>query len=645
MIVVGLDGCGAAAAQALRHEYAALSSAMRRPVGIATLPDNTPSAAWPMLETAMADALAGLPLDACRRIGMHWEVVLVTGLETTAAQVKALMHHWASRSHWPLRATLLIDGSTRCRPWDSAGRTAGSWEGIVGALRELDRSVEEIGFKWNGAYFVGSGNRFGCVTEESFACLYLVRLLTVLAASDLTDWLHTLPTFCDAGTWVDQGTDVVRVSAIGVSSFWHPPLPWREQALAVQAHRRAQAYASDRRLGNLVTFNRWLTAHVEHTQQLTALEGRLLGPLSRYLEMKDAERGEQCRELVAKATERQANCIEPLRPTIEQAGVTLFEQLEQGLRRIGQELVLRGGTAAFADMLACLEGRLAVLRDAAARHQAGVQDLLRIDGRLLAELLAEANGSAIGLGQPRPLFFLLRWLQCWRRRRWLARTTQVLFHVLRGEVLQEVDAMLLRFCERATNLLRRHRADLRRFCADLDAVGRQWREEARLSFKPPVPTDVAGMHFAAVERWVEGLFGPVAEPPAEALAEGPHWQEWDRGHLAKALRARAEEDAAPQRGRFDEGIEACGQAADAEQLTALARLSAPLVPVTCWGYDSHPQHVFQRWLVPAEDNGLWPEVELPSGGEPVPCGLPWPTAITVFRDLPLAALANGHLHA
>jgi hypothetical protein len=97
----------------------------------------------------------------------------------------------------------------------------------------------------------------------------------------------------------------------------------------------------------------------------------------------------------------EANCVAPLRPLIGRVGQALFAQMGRGLRAVGQELRLRGGIAAFADTLACLEGRLSALGETTARHQAEVQDLLRVDGRLLADLLASATGSAIGLGHPR----------------------------------------------------------------------------------------------------------------------------------------------------------------------------------------------------------------------------------------------------
>jgi hypothetical protein len=644
MVLVALDPHGAAAAAAFRREFAALSRTTRRPVGVAVLDDPSPGSAWPALEAALADGLAGLPLDPGRRIGMHWEIVFVSGPGPMAAGVQALLQHCAAQSRWPIRATWLLDVSSLCRPWDSSDGRGGAWEGVARELRELEHGLEQPGLAWNGAYLVGSGNRFGYVAEDRFPCLYLARLLTALAASDLPDWLQALPTFCDGGTWAGEGAGVLRVSAIGVSALWHPPPPWREQAVAVQAHRRALAYASDRRLGNPVALNRWLAAHVDHAGQLSALEARLLGQLLRYPEVQDADPAEQCRELVAKVTERQTRCVEPLREAVEQHGAALLAQLERALDAAGQELVLRGGTASFGDTLAGLAGRLAAVREAATRHQAGVLELLRIDGQLLAELLAAANGGRIGLGQPRPAFFLLRWLQNWRRRRWRARTAQALFRVLRGEVRREIDAMLLSFCERAGNLLCRLRADLRRFRADLEAAGRAWREEARRSFLPPLPTDVAGVPFAAVERWVEQLFGPVAEPPPAPLAEGPPWREWDRERLKQALHARADEDAVARRGKFNGGTEACRAVADAAQLTALARLSQPLVPVTGSAYDAHPQHVFQRWLVPEGEGERGGMVASPGNEAPIPCGVRYPTAITVYRDLPLAAVGQDTLH-
>ena len=86
--------------------------------------------------------------------------------------------------------------------------------------------------------------------------------------------------------------------------------------------------------------------------------------------------------------------------------------------------------------------------------------LLRIDGRILADLLAQVNGRSIGLGQPRPTFAPLRWLQNWKRRRWLARTSRALFRVMHYEVQRDIDAMLLCFCDHGGALLRSLRADL-----------------------------------------------------------------------------------------------------------------------------------------------------------------------------------------
>jgi hypothetical protein len=640
MVVVALDARGAAAAAAFQEEFLRLSLATPRPIGVAVLEEAPPARAWPALEAALAEAVAGLPLDARRRIGMHWEAVLVCGPGPMAARVRGLLHHWAAHSPWPLRATWLLDVSALCRPWDDGNGRARAWEDVARDLRDLEHGLEQPGLGWNGAYLVGSGNRFGFVAEETFAPRYLACLLTALAASDLPDWLQALPTFCAGGAWAGEGAGVLRVSAIGVSALWHPPPPWRGQAVAVQAHRRALAYASDRRLGNPVVLHRWLAAHVDHAGQLAALEARLLGRLLHYQEVPDTDPGVQCRELLARVTERQSRCLGPLGEEVERHGSALLAQLERALDAAGQELVLRGGIATFADTLAGLAGRLAAVRQVAARHQAGVQELLRVDGRLLAELLAAANARRIGLGQPRPAFFLLRWLQNWRRRRWLTRTVQALFRVLRGEMQIQIDAMLLRFCERAGDLLRYLGEDLRRFGADLEAAGQEWQEEARLAFVPPLPTDVAAVPFAAFERWVVERLGPVAEPPAEPLAAGASWREWDRERLKAALRAGAAEDVARLRARFERGTEACRPVADAAQLTALARLSQPLVPVIGPAYDAHPQHVFQRWMVPEEEGGRWRAVSLPGGEAVVSCGLPWPTAITVYRDLPLTALAR-----
>jgi hypothetical protein len=624
MLLVPLDASGAAAVVAFRREFAALPSAGRRPVGVAAPGDLA-------LQAAMTEALAGLPLDPSRRIDMRWEIVLVSGPGPAATDVGALLRQAAAHSRWPLRVTWLIDGSALCRPW-SDPVAAGSWEAVPAELRELEHDVDRPGLAWNGGYLTGSVNRFGYVGAEGFTPLYLSRLLLALAASDLPDWLSTLPAA------EDGGGSAARMSAIGVSSFWHPPLPWREQAVAVQAHRRARSYATDCRLGTPVRFNRWLATQVDHERQTSALADRLLGHLLLYLEVQGGDRGEQCRDLIARATERAAQCLEPLRPAIEQAAEALFLELGRRLGSVGQDLVLRGGTAAFGNTLACLDGRLAVLRDAAAQHQAGVQELLHVDGRLLAELLAAAHGGAVGLGRARPTFFLVRWWQKWRRRRWLGRTARALFRVLESELRCAIDAALLRFAERAGDLVRRQGAALRRFQADLDAVGQDWRQQARRAFAPPVPTDVAAVPFAVVERWVEELLGPVAEPPAEPLGDGLPWHEWERDRLRQALHDRAEEDARSQRGRYREGLQACGQAADPGQRNALGRLSQPLVPVAGWAYDAHPQHVFQRWLVPEEQDGR--DAAVPGGQIPVRCAVPWPMTITVYRDLPLAALGD-----
>jgi hypothetical protein len=629
MVVVALDAVGAAGVEAFRREHATLPAAGRRPVGVAAPHDLAPPAVAPTLEAAMAEALAGLPLDPSRRIGMRWEVVLVSELGPPISDVVALLRHAAAHSRWSLRVTWLVEASALCRPWSDPA-AAGSWEAVAAGLRELAGGIERPGLAWNGAYLAGSVNRFGCVSTEGFTPLYLGRLLTALAASDLPDWLGTLPAA------EEGGPDGTRVSAIGVSSFWHPPLPWREQAVAVQAHRRARAYASYRRLAPPLAFNRWLVSEVDRERQTGALEDRLLGSLLGYLEGLPGDPGGQCREMVARVAERAVRCIEPLRPAIDQAGESLFAELQRRLAAVGQELMLRGGTAAFGDTLAGLDGRLAALRDAAEQHQARVRELVRIDGRLLADLMAEANGRAIGLGRQRPAFFL-RWWQNRRRRRWLDRTARALFQVLRGEVLLDIDAILLGFVERAGGLLDRLRAGLRRFRADLEGAGRDWLGQARRAFAPPLPMDVAGVPFAAVERWVEDLFDPVAEPPAEPLADGAPWHEWDSAYLAAALHDRAEDDAGAVRGGFAEGVQACGQVADAAQRTALARLSQPLVPIPGCVYDAHPQHVFQRWLVPGEQHGG----EALADGAAVPCGLPWPTVVTVYRDLPLAALVGG----
>src|SRR5262249_33736000 len=160
---------------------------------------------------------------------------------------------------------------------------------------------------------------------------------------------------------------------------------------------------------------------------------------------------------------------------------------------------------------------------------------------------------------------------------------------------------------------RRQHADLLRFRTGLEAAGQELLEEARRTFAPPLPTDVAGESFPVVQRWVEGLLGPVLEPPTKPLADGGiPWQEWDGPRFQSALRGRAEEDAAPYQSRLNDAAPR-EQVADPTQLTALARRSQPLVPVTCWAYDSHPQHVFQRWLVPQEMQEHWSTVSLPGG--------------------------------
>jgi len=189
-------------------------------------------------------------------------------------------------------------------------------------------------------------------------------------------------------------------------------------------------------------------------------------------------------------------------------------------------------------------------------------------------------------------------------------------------------------------LLSRQRDDLLRFRADLDSAGREWRVEAQHRFQPATPTDLAGVRFAAVEQWVEELVGPVAEPPDKPLANGPHWQEWDRGRMKEALRAHAVEDVAPFRPGIAQGMKVDEPVVDEARLTALARLSQPLVPVNGWAYDSQPQHVFQRWVVPTDTSDPWREVVLPSGEAACPCDVAWPTVVTVYRDLPLAVLAR-----
>jgi hypothetical protein len=177
--------------------------------------------------------------------------------------------------------------------------------------------------------------------------------------------------------------------------------------------------------------------------------------------------------------------------------------------------------------------------------------------------------------------------------------------------------------------------------AHLEGAGRELLDEARRSFVPPLASDVAGVPFAAVRRWVEDLFGPVPDPPAQPLGAAPVWHEWDRERFKIALRARAGEDSAAYPSQLDEGGEVCRPVADASQLTALGRLSHPLVLIPCWAYDAHPQHVFQRWLIPAGDQDRWRAAPLPEGEAAFPCGIPWPTAVTVYRDLPVAALADG----
>ena len=267
--------------------------------------------------------------------------------------------------------------------------------------------------------------------------------------------------------------------------------------------------------------------------------------------------------------------------------------------------------------------------------------LLRIDGRILADLLAQVNGRSIGLGQPRPTFAPLRWLQNWKRRRWLARTSRALFRVMHYEVQRDIDAMLLCFCDHGGALLRSLRADLRIYRAKLETAARQWRSAARSGFTPLVPTDVAGVRFADIERSVENTCGPVMERRNETLAEQPpSWQQWDDGRLKAALWADAEKDMRQHWEKCTEALEACSHVPDLAERIALARLSQPLLPVTCWAYDAHLQHVFQRWLVPEHAHQRWRATPLPGGQSAEPCNVPWPMVITVYRDLPLESLGS-----
>ena len=361
MIFLALDTAGAAALDFFRRESAALQPATCRPFSIAVIDATSSTTAWQVFETAMADALAGMPIDARRRIGMGWEVILVSTPGPKATEIKPLLDHWAVLNQWPIRVTWLLDVAAQCRPWDSA-KTADSWEALALDLRQLEYGIEGPRIVWNGTYLVGSGNRFGYATGKHFSSLYLVRLLVAFVASDLAGWLSGLPTFNGGDMRPAGSVEPVRLSAIGVSAFWHPALPWSKQVIAIQAARRARAHASQRRRGHPVTVTRWLRIHVDHEQQLTALEGRSLGHLLRYVELAEGNPEAQCREMVARVTDRAAKCQAPLKPTIEQKGATLLAQLQGWLTKAGQELMLCGSTEEFAHVLACLEPHLAALR-------------------------------------------------------------------------------------------------------------------------------------------------------------------------------------------------------------------------------------------------------------------------------------------
>jgi hypothetical protein len=388
----------------------------------------------------------------------------------------------------------------------------------------------------------------------------------------MADWLSSLPTF-SAGDWTGEAR-AFRVSAVGILAWF--PRPWREQAIALRAHRLAKAYASARRLGNPPGFDRWLASHIDHAHQVAALEDHLLGHLVRYLELKDGDPAEQCREMLGKVTERAARCVAPLRPILVGHAERLLAQLEQQLGSVGQELVLGGGIAGFADTLAGVEGRLAALRDGAARHQAATQDLLRIDGRLLADLLA----AAIGCGPPRPSFFLFDWFRQWRRRRWLARTSQAVFRVLRGEVRQEVNATLVWFSERAgaASATARQPGD----STPTWTLPAEWREEAAAGSSAAAVRRRRAL--SALERAVDDLFGPLAPVRPNRSRKGLPGRNGTAPGSA-ALHTRAAEDLASHRFEFSRAMVSGRQVAGDARLTTLSRLSQPLVPVTCWAYE------------------------------------------------------------
>lgn len=619
-----MEGVGGA----LRVALSQLPEAPGRPLWIQLVEDgHGVEDFWSRLQPGLARCLKGLPLDPSRRISMSWEVVAVGGADLRAERASELLGAWARCSSWPLRCTLVVEAADILCP---IHHPAVSLEQLAAELRRLEDEPGAASVTWGGAYLVGGGNRFGFVSHQGFRDRYLARLLTLFAAGDLAGWLCSLPTESE-GTPRPRG---LRLSAIGLGSLWRPTLPWTEQAAQVQARRLADAHQSPRRLGHAHPLGRWLTHRLDHSLHQQTLRGRLTSALLCYLQPGQGRLLIRCLGLTTKVQERDPRCLAPLRPILQKESDRLLAELDGQLEAAGQDLVLGGGSGAFADLLAGLAGHLAALRQTAQRHQADLRELLRVDERLLNELLTAAASPPVDLGQPRPAFFALRWWQAWKRYRWLRRTTRALLRVLQGEVAVEIDAALLHFCEQAELRVRRCREALGRFRAELHGAGVRSEQSAGRAFQPELATDVASVSFADFRRQVEDALGPVSDPFVPRLTEGlspaeqaPPWHGWDLARIEEALLGLARRDVSTA------ALQGIGSEAPGpprrEQLTALSRLSQPLVPVTPWAFDASGHHVFQRWFVPEGQ-------EAPV--EAVRAGVPWLSVVTVYRELPLGAV-------
>ena len=621
--------------------------------------DACSEAVWSQIELAAIECAAHLSLNPGRRVGMMWDLVLIGRHDFKPREIAALLRGWACRSRWPSRVTLFIDASDICRPWSSPPSESqdehlseAMWSDVFGRLRLLESVEFDSWIRWNGAYLIGSVNRFGFVAAQENSALYRAHLATLCITSDLLGWLASLPNGDISDHWSSGSSSEERFSAIGFSHIWHPRSPWTEQATLVQAHRMAGQYGCLEKLGTDPGFDRWIRSTFDHAGHSARLKTRHIAGAACRLQPNQGNLLLACQRMLAMA-KRRDDFLQPIREQLQQHAKAVVDELARRLDALGKDLVLGGGISAYADYLGCLEGQLQAFKRDSQMHKANTVDHLRLADRRLGDLMSPANRHRACLHKPPGGFFLSRWWTLWRRKRWLGRLTYALDRCLELDLAEQIDSVLADIACWAAERIRYHRDALERFRAALQKAATRLIDKARQSFQPPIPTALSGVDFEAAANWIEGLFPAPCRTPLESLADVlvgiedapvPPWHRWDDRLIEKSLRELAERQVNAFRERLEDPT--CVpdlsrlDSRDHEYQATLFRLSHPLIPVTTWSYDSIPQCVFHRVMLPGNYKDQWHTASLPSRTIATTDEVPWPTVVTVYRDVPVTAVAG-----